>query len=66
MSYIRKWNRFFFERSLSIFDIFGMSIILHLAESNSWILLLFVPLIFCSLALEKTFTKDQNETSSMQ
>lgn len=65
MSYLRKWNKFFFERGLSLFDILGLSIIGKLAEDSAWYLLFILPLIICSVSLEKICVKDQDENSNV-
>lgn len=55
---LRRWNRFFFKQSLSIFDILGIGIITSLASMSYWYFLLFIPLIISSVHFQLLFASD--------
>ena len=57
MSYLARWNNFFFSKSLSLFDWFGISVIGSLAKHDSvWWLLLIIVWIPVSVHLTNRFT----------
>ena len=59
MSYLARWNDFFFSSSLSLFDWFGISMISSLAAHDSmWWWLLIIPWIPISVHLTNRFTLD--------
>ena len=59
MSYLGKWNRLFFGRGLSIFDVFVLTFVIQMAAVRLWYMLLLIPQIFISVLLERTFAKDE-------
>ena len=56
MSILAKWNDFFFSKSLSLFDWFGISMISAMARDSLWWFLLLIPFIPISYHLSKRFT----------
>lgn len=58
MNFLKSWNRFFFERNISLYELMGLAIVANLAEISAWYFLLLIPLIVSSHILERIFVNE--------